>query len=121
MLLSFKTKSVTLSKKKKYKDVFVVNKYSSDIKDKISQDISRKMGVGLDVIKGCIIIKITGNNAIHIENYWKINSYDDECIILQDKYKKVIIKGNKLAIKYFFDGDMDITGKIISINFEGIR
>ena len=88
------------------------------IKKTYVQNILMNSPVSSEVIQNAAYILIRGNNSIHIENYKKILEYSTCKIILCDRYKKIIILGDNLFIKYFFDGELDIVGRISSIIYQ---
>jgi sporulation protein YqfC len=90
--------------------VLYLNKFN--LKKTCLQNILMNSPVGSEVIQNAAYILIRGNNSIHIENYKKILEYSSCKIILCDRYKNIIILGDNLFIKYFFDGELDIVGRI---------
>ena len=66
------------------------------------------------------MICMYGNRHLHIENYIKVLSYTSEEIMIKDRCKKIRIQGERLLIRYFFNGDIDISGVIKAVIFEGL-
>lgn len=99
-----------------------IKRKSVNIKNEFTQNILMNSPVSSEVIQNAAYILIRGNNSVHIENYKKILEYTTCRIILCDKYKRIIIIGDKLCIRYFFDGELDVVGRITSIMFdEGVK
>ena len=76
------------------------------------------LGLPRDVILGDVLITFVGRGQINVENYRSILIYTDILIKLQAKNCKVIIHGNRLKIDYYTAEEMEITGRIDSLEFE---
>ncbi len=70
-----------------------------------------------DVIYGDVLLRITGNREIIIENYKGIFLYTSEEIVLSCKKVSLRICGCQLHIQYFSGNDMKIIGNINSISY----
>ena len=57
------------------------------------------------------------NNYIDIINYKKILNMNNNKIILDIGTTKLIIKGNKLAVRKLLESEIVITGEIIAIEY----
>lgn len=79
--------------------------------DNILTDLGLKEALGEQSFKMTVI----GDSAIYIECVKSIKSYSKTEIILRLKNGGVIIKGEEMFIKKYFEGDMAVCGKIKSI------
>ncbi len=70
-----------------------------------------------DILRGDMRITLTGNREVWIENYKGILEYSTECILLQGKNGRVQFEGKRLAIDYYTNEDMKLTGRIMSIKY----
>jgi sporulation protein YqfC len=70
-----------------------------------------------DSLLGASIVTVTGNSEAFIENYKGMIEYTDENILLQGKTCRIAIKGKRLAIEYYTNEDMKITGRILSVSY----
>lgn len=91
---------------------------SAGMKSKIESQVVENINISPEILSRCANIKICGTRDIHIENYHKILKYENDEIILKDKMKKIIINGNNLVIRYFFDREIHINGNITTLKFE---
>lgn len=94
--------------------------HTSQMKFDARQRIVESLHINSDILSRTASVNIIGNNHVHIENYKKIIKYAKDEVIISDKCKKIILSGDCLSIRYFFDGDIDISGIIKSISFEGL-
>ena len=70
-----------------------------------------------DLFFGSVILTVTGQEEIIVENYKGILQYSDDLILLQGKNRKIELKGKKLTISYYTNEDMKIRGMIETISF----
>lgn len=70
-----------------------------------------------DVVKKAAITTVTGNSEICIENYRGILEYQDTLVRIQTKTGQIRVRGIKLAVLYYTDDEMLITGNIESIEY----
>lgn len=66
---------------------------------------------------GASIVTLTGNREAFIENYKGILEYTKELIVLQGKNSKICFEGRQLAIEYYTNEDMKISGCISCIKY----
>ena len=71
-----------------------------------------------DVVSGETLLTFIGKHTVKIENYRSILIYTDEKIRIQAKRYKVNVVGKRLCIRYYDKDEMEICGKIESVNFE---
>ncbi len=70
-----------------------------------------------DYVLGSAIVTITGNRELFIENYRGILEYTCESLMIQTKTCKIHIQGSRLAIEYYTNEEMKITGCIGKIYY----
>ena len=70
-----------------------------------------------DTMLGAAIVTVTGNREAFIENYKGIIEYTTESIILQGKNCKICFEGKRLAIDYYTNEDMKISGSIDAVRY----
>lgn len=70
-----------------------------------------------DSLLGAAIVTVTGNREALIENYKGILEYTKESIVLQGKNCKICFEGEELAIDYYTNEDMKISGNIEQIRY----
>ncbi len=72
-----------------------------------------------DVCMGAIRITLTGSREAWIENYRGILEYTEHTILLQSKTCQVCLEGQRLAIDYYTNEDMKISGDIQCVRYLG--
>ena len=70
-----------------------------------------------DTMLGASIVTLTGNREAFIENYKGILEYTKELIVLQGKNSKICFEGRQLAIEYYTNEDMKISGSIGAVRY----
>ena len=84
-------------------------------------DFTGRIGDSLDIPRDLSyresVLTLTGSREIFIENYKCIRKYQDTCILVLSKENKIQIEGTRLAIAYYTDVEMKITGNICRIIF----
>ncbi|MEG0369915.1 MAG: YabP/YqfC family sporulation protein [Hungatella sp.] len=73
-----------------------------------------------DVMLGEVLLSIVGRQVVLIENYKSIILYADHCVKLQTKNGKLTINGEHLIIEYYTKDEMKITGRIRSVELDGV-
>lgn len=71
-----------------------------------------------DLMLGASVLTVTGRNEALISNYKGILEYKDCFIRVQTKNCRIQISGTHLAIDYYTNEEMKITGFIDSIQYE---
>ena len=90
------------------------NSLSSEIKD----SVIRAFELPADLAYGSVLLSVTGQNEILIENYRGILEYKDEHIRIQAKDCRILIVGKQLKIEYYTNEEMKIKGFIEQILYE---
>ncbi len=73
------------------------------------------MNISNDVLFGEVLIHLSGNREVIIENYKGIHLYTTNEVIISCKKQSIQIRGEQLQIRYFSGCDMKITGAIHSV------
>lgn len=84
---------------------------------KIKTGLVESLKLPKDLMFGAVILSVTGQNDAYIENYKGILEYSDKKIKLQTKTCQVSIIGSGLAIDYYTNDEMKISGKISEIKY----
>ncbi|MBD5555390.1 MAG: sporulation protein [Roseburia sp.] len=71
-----------------------------------------------DLMLGAAILTVTGRKEAVITNYKGILEYEDSFIRVQTKNCRILISGAHLAIDYYTNEEMKITGFIEDIRYE---
>lgn len=71
-----------------------------------------------DLMLGAAILTVTGRREALIANYKGILEYEDSFIRVQTKNCRILISGAHLAIDYYTNDEMKITGLIENIQYE---
>ena len=71
-----------------------------------------------DLMYGAVLVSITGQQEILIENYRGILEHTKNHISLQTKTCRLVIRGKDLNINYYTNEEMKITGRIESVFYE---
>ncbi len=70
-----------------------------------------------DICMGAMKVTMTGNRDAWIENYRGILEYSKTQILLQGKACQVCFEGTQLAIDYYTNEDMKISGCITCVKY----
>ena len=71
-----------------------------------------------DLMLGAAIVTVTGRQEVLIANYKGILEYEDSFIRIQTKNCRIVISGSHLAIEYYTNEEMKITGFIDRVQYE---
>lgn len=71
-----------------------------------------------DLMLGAAVLTVTGRREAFITNYKGILEYEDSFIRIQTKTCRIVISGAHLAIDYYTNEEMKITGYIETIQYE---
>ncbi|RGX91901.1 sporulation protein [Roseburia sp. OF03-24] len=71
-----------------------------------------------DLMLGAAIVTATGRHEVLISNYKGILEYEDSFIKIQTKNCRILISGSHLAIDYYTNEEMKITGFLNTIQYE---
>lgn len=71
-----------------------------------------------DLMLGAAVLTVTGRREALISNYKGILEYEDSFIRVQTKNCRIIISGANLAIDYYTNEEMKVSGFIESIQYE---
>lgn len=70
-----------------------------------------------DLADGAVLVTVTGQEEICVENYRGIIEYTDTCLLLQAKHCRLEIQGRGLCINYYTCEEMKIVGHIQQIRY----
>ena len=71
-----------------------------------------------DLMLGAAIVTVTGRQEVLIANYKGILEYEDSFIRIQTKNCRIVISGSHLAIEYYTNEEIKITGFIDRVQYE---
>lgn len=71
-----------------------------------------------DLVYGAVLVSITGQKEMLIENYRGILEYNSERVSLQTKNCRLVIDGKNLNIDYYTNEEMKISGIITKVSYE---
>lgn len=71
-----------------------------------------------DLMLGDVLLSITGQREVLIENYKGILEYENHVIRIQTKDCRIKISGTHLVIAYYTNEEMKITGYIEAVEYE---
>lgn len=87
-------------------------------KSKIREQVIEQLELPRDFLAGDAIVTITGRNSLMIENYRGILDFEDSFIKIQAKNCRILITGTHLAIDYYTNEEMKISGFFQQIEYE---
>lgn len=70
-----------------------------------------------DVCLGALRVTLTGSTEAWVENYRGLLEYSEQSILLQGKNCQVCFEGVGLAIDYYTNEDMKISGCIQNVRY----
>ena len=73
-----------------------------------------------DVCLGEALISIEGRHSLVIENYRNILMYTENEVKIQAKTCRILVRGKGLSIVYYDKDEMKISGRITSVELDGI-
>lgn len=73
-----------------------------------------------DVCLGEALISMEGRHSLVIENYRNILLYTENEVRIQAKNCRICIRGKRLSIVYYDKEEMKITGRIDSVELDGV-
>lgn len=88
------------------------------LSSEIKQSVVRAFDLPADLAYGSVLVSVTGQNELLIENYRGILEYKDEHIRIQAKDCRILIVGKQLKIEYYTYEEMKIKGFIEQILYE---
>ncbi len=90
---------------------------NKNIKSIIRKRIADTVDISKDVIMDTVLIKLTGNFELMVENYKGILEYNDKRIVVKANPRSVGICGSKLEIGTITDEMLFIFGDIKEVSF----
>ncbi len=96
----------------------VMKKRNNYLASELKDSVVRAFDLPPDLAYGSILLSVTGQNEILIENYRGILEYKDDRIRIQAKDCRILIIGKRLDIEYYTNDEMKIKGFIEQIIYE---
>lgn len=84
----------------------------------IHEKIINTLELPKDLMLGAPIVTVTGRKELVVTNYKGILEYEDSFIRIQTKTCRIVISGVHLAIDYYTNEEMKITGFFEAIQYE---
>ena len=79
--------------------------------------ISDSLRLPSDLIRGDMLVSVTGRHEIFVENYKGIIEYTDCRIMLSGKSGSVLLLGKGLSVVYYTGDEMKVEGTLDNICF----
>ena len=90
------------------------NIFSSELKE----SVVRAFDLPPDLAYGSVLVSVTGQSGLLIENYRGILEYKEEHIRIQAKDCRILVVGKRLKIEYYTNEERKINGLIEQIIYE---
>lgn len=84
----------------------------------LKDSVVRAFALPADLAYGSVLLSVTGQNELLIENYRGILEYKEEHVRIQAKGCRILIVGKRLQIEYYTNDEMKIKGWIEQIIYE---
>lgn len=84
----------------------------------MKENMIRAFELPADLAYGSVLLSITGQNELLIENYRGILEYKEDHIRIQAKDCRILIIGKRLQVEYYTNEEMKIKGFIEQIIYE---
>lgn len=79
--------------------------------------MTEKLELPKDVMLGAVLLHLTGQSEVEIENFKGILEFTGQLILLRVQNGRLEIRGEHLDIRYYANDEMKIVGKIQSIEY----
>ncbi len=93
-------------------------KRNQTIETSFREKVINSLELPKDLMLGAAILTVTGRREALIANYKGILEYEDSFIRVQTKNCRILVSGAHLAIEYYTNEEMKITGFIETIQYE---
>ena len=90
------------------------NIFSNELKE----SVVRAFDLPPDLAYGSVLVSVTGQSGLLIENYRGILEYKEEHIRIQAKDCRILVVGKRRKIEYYTNEEMKINGLIEQIIYE---
>jgi sporulation protein YqfC len=80
--------------------------------------LSKRLCLPADVFSSACVLTVTGRYCILIENYKGIMEYTENRIRVQTRQCILSVQGKELRIAFFTDEEMQIEGRISTIEYQ---
>ena len=88
------------------------------LSSEIRESVVRAFDLPPDLVYGSVLVSVTGQNELLIENYRGILEYKDEHIRIQAKDCRILVVGKQLEIEYYTNEEMKLRVLIDQILYE---
>ncbi|MEE0418526.1 MAG: YabP/YqfC family sporulation protein [Lachnospiraceae bacterium] len=89
----------------------------SSKKKSLYHKLSAAAQIPEDLADGAVLVTMTGQEEVCVENYKGIIEYTSSRLMLQTKNCKLEIQGKHLYISYYTGEEMKVTGHIEQISY----
>lgn len=79
--------------------------------------MTEKLELPKDVMLGAVLLHLTGQSEVEIENFKGILEFTGQLILLRVQNGRLEIRGEQLDIRYYANDEMKIVGKIQGIEY----
>ena len=83
----------------------------------VKEQMSEALNLPKDLTLGAVILTITGKHEAYVENYMSLIEYTENQIRIQTPTCKLEIHGEQLAIVYYTNEEMKITGELLEVKY----
>lgn len=84
----------------------------------LKDSVVRAFDLPADLAYGSVLLSVTGQNELFIENYRGILEYKEDHIRIQAKDCRILIIGKRLQVVYYTNDEMKIEGFVEQILYE---
>ena len=88
------------------------------LSSELKESVVRAFDLPPDLAYGSVLVSVTGQSGLLIENYRGILEYKEEHIRIQAKDCRILVVGKRLKIEYYTNEEMKINGLIEQIIYE---
>ena len=83
----------------------------------MKRGFSERLKLPKDLANKDLLLSVTGNSEVFIENYKGIITYTDKEVLISGKRNQIQLTGKRLAITYYTDDEMRIEGQFENIEY----
>jgi len=84
----------------------------------LKDSMVRAFELPTDLFYGSVLLSVTGQNEVLIENYRGILEYREDHVRIQAKDCRILLVGKHLEIEYYTNDEMKVKGLIEQIIYE---
>ena len=83
----------------------------------VKEQMTEALNLPKDLTLGAVILTITGKHEAYVENYMSLIEYTENQIRIQTRTCQLEIHGEQLAIVYYTNEEMKITGELLEVKY----